>query len=111
MTKIRLAIAAVFIMAISLFSFATPAYAAGGTIKHFSPDQGYNAAFLVRGNGWDGWIPEGQTKAGVTGIYIPAGEQVKCTFNNGGTWFLQWDATGWHNVGDNFAGQCVNQLD
>jgi hypothetical protein len=89
---------------------ATPAHAAGGVIRHYAPDDGFDDPFLVRWNGFDSWIAEGDAKAGVTMIYVPAGEQIVCT-TNGVNWFIMWDSTGWHGVGNGSGQTCVNQLD
>lgn len=110
LTRLKMLLAALIMLLGGQLLVAPTAHAAGGVIRHYSPDDGFDDPFLVRWNGFDSWINEGDAKSGVTMIYVPAGEQVVCT-TDAVHWFIMWDATGWHGVGNGSGQTCVNQLD
>jgi hypothetical protein len=103
-------------------------------ITHYAPDDGYDDAIIVKcikyrtdGSWWLAQVSvaEGQSAFGlgcndVQQVYVRSGEQIKCMDNYwrvlGVTiWQIQWDSTGWHNVGTYpQVGEdywCVEQLD
>jgi hypothetical protein len=100
-------------------------------IVHYSPDDGYDDCFGVRGhkyrsNGdWyttTGTVCEGQGGYGngfadINHIYVKDGTQIKCanTWGTVWTWDINWDADQqWHGVDPLGVGKdhtCVYQLD
>lgn len=91
-----------------------------GSITHYSPDQGMDAAFLVRCRFGDStsnrWVYEGQSSTsvcasdeGVDQVYVGTGRKIVCLSTYG--WITRYDDTGWAKIYDGQHPVCVHQYD
>lgn len=121
-------LAGVATLALAANLFAPPAQAAviGGSIKHYSPDEGYDLPILVScenesKTGSDTFsIPEGSHSddicphEDVNKVYVRYDEQIACReIDSAGLifWPVQYDKNGWHDVGNFTNKLCVVQRD
>lgn len=88
-----------------------------GTIKHYSPDSGYDAPIAIRcnyGSGPTRFVYEGQSSKlrcrDTDQVYVRANEEIRCRTLSG-AWFTRFDAKGWHKIKDTFTQSCVVQRD
>jgi hypothetical protein len=91
-----------------------------GTVKHYSPDAGYDAPIAIRcnlGTGPTKFVYEGQSSKlrchDTDEVYVRDNEEFVCrTVVNGPhgdyyTWQRVFDAKGWHKITDEFNRSCV----
>ena len=128
MKKILIALVLALVLA---FASPVPAATAGecsyglcGIVKHYSPDNGYDAAIIIRCD-WSSsttlsgahYLTEGQSSktycVDTDQIYLRTGDELWCiTGDRFGTYFEKvFDATGWHQIHDTFDRSCVLQKD
>lgn len=129
MKKIFIAIAAL-VMAVSIMVLGSSQPASAGwpcdnlgvcgTVRHFSPDHGYDAPIAIRCNFGEGptkFVYEGQSSKlrchDTDEIYIRDNEELKCLYNTpeGTYWQTKFDAQGWHKITDAFDHTCLVQRD
>lgn len=115
--KVVVALASMFLVGLGLVAIAPPATAAS-YLYHKSPDDGYSAPFKIACS-----VPNQQfylypgagsqtycdSQYGLS-VYVNAGTQIACQ-GGYGTWYVAFDATGWHDVPNNQSMLCVYQLD
>ncbi len=94
----------------AVIAIPTPAHAGlSDNVSHFSPDAGYDEPIVYADRyGRVYSIGEGYGVGNVAQVYVSAGTEITCS-NNGTTWHVWYDATGWHNSGG--SATCVNGLD
>lgn len=125
MKKILITLAALALVLTTLVLGAQPASAGilcdttgqCGTIKHISPDTGYDAPIAIRCKWQTGptrFVYEGQSSKlrchDTDEVYVRYNEEIRCR-SNSGLWFTRFDAKGWHKIKDTFTQSCVVQRD
>lgn len=97
----------------------------GGDIRHYSPDEGYDAAIIVFcnwGAPWDNrkFVTEGSTSKDLCGVdtdevYVRDDEEIWCRVPVGVNQTLQFvkifDQAGRHKIDDAWSSSCVVQRD
>lgn len=90
------------------------AYVICGTIKHYSPDDGYNPAIIIRCTYGDdstkNYVAEGESSKKYCQdndqVYVRAGEEIWCKYlvsdgmPHAYKWVKKFDAAGWHKTND-----------
>lgn len=130
MRKILIALAALALVLTTLVIGARPA-AAGtlcdttlvcGTIKHRSPDTGYDVSIIIRCKygvaSSKRYVAEGTSSKkwcrDTDQVYVRVNEEIRCLyFSRSGQayWSTTFDAAGWHKINDAFNRSCVMQRD
>lgn len=130
MKKILIILAALALVLTTLMLGAKPASAGKvcdytgvcGTIKHYSPDNGYDVSIIVRCkygvSSSKRYVPEGRSSKSyckdTDQVYVRINEEILCRHydrNGRAYWYKQFDATGWHKINDAFNRSCILQRD
>lgn len=93
-----------------------------GTIKHRSPDTGYDVSIIIRCKYGDAsskrYVAEGQSSKkwcrDTDQVYVRINEEIRCLYydrSGRAYWVTKFDATGWHKINDAFNRSCVMQRD